>query len=455
MLSTRLQEQFGIRAGDNKTVPVPRILTAYGGKDKAEFLSVTICMIVNEVLPAHGWKRSSQTEMTQDELAAAMGLASRSSLTNRISRLRAVAADRHGQLKAGNLPVPMLNATRRRFSGPNVYTGVIPEKRGIEWVVYRKSTNRPVSKARFTGPDASAANLEALACAQRLDSQMGRNDHEVRACYLNPENFYYGSPKEILANESLAGQFDESLLLNEDGSANFSGTADIPKWLWHPSLGISDNARLVLNYYIMCGLLSDKAPKTGRLKGYVRPHQKTVARRVGISTKTVRRADRELESVGLIRKKGEVITLADGNTRRWVSTILFLPIRTMTDEEIAAERRRRVDARRALHETRKQLRRRLRLVQLEEADQLHLEQKRFNLALQACKAARIHRRVTESYEGQTARISALWTASRTKLLEAGIDQRLISALIPSILAPPGDPPADIDRLIQQSLKKAL
>lgn len=475
-----LQEKYGIPAAAMKTVPAPRIITSYCGPEKPSYVSTLYMMIANGIMPADGWKRSIQKELRQYELTAAVGLKSRSAFTGRISRLRGTAAKyvpcptcqgssageckvckpkgRHkGKALAKRdeaLDVPTMTAKRRGFSGTDIYTLILPEKSGVEWLIYRKSTGRPVPKERFTGADPQASNLEALARA----SELGIGDHEVRARYLKKDCFHYPSPREILANPVLKQVFDPELMFKKDGSFDFDGTFALPLWVWHPSAGLSCKARLVMTYYIACGLLSDKDKKTGKLKGYVRPKQTTAAHRTGLSEKTVRAGDRELERKGYIRKKGEVVNGPDG-IRRTVSTILFMPIRTMTDEEILDERRRLFEARRALHESRKALRRQLRCRQMEEAQRHELGQQNFALAVQCCMAARVHRRVVEGYKGRTARIGAIWEAARTELLKARIGQKVISALIPCILAPPlappGDPPDQIAAIIDQSHQKAL
>jgi hypothetical protein len=117
--------------------------------------------------------------------------------------------------------------------------------------------------------------------------------------------------------------------------------------------------------------------------------------------------------------------------------ILFLPYRTMTDLEIWAERRRLMYARKALHAQRRVAKRRRREMELGLAEGAQL---RHALALQCCKIARLHRKVVESFKGQTARISRIWAAVRAELLSAGIDHRLIANLIPLVHDPP--PPAD-------------
>jgi hypothetical protein len=433
--------------------------------------------------------------MTHDELAAAMGLDSRATFTKRLSYLRGQARDNSGKLKPigaidglicswpadaparGNALLPMLHS-KRRWAEPNVHSNGLPEKK-LEFVVYRISTNKAVPRARFS---ASSVDEETWARvhkaardhADKLNARLGRIDYEVRQSTLDQDNFYYPTAHDIIADKALSSLFNHAYLFKDDGQLNFSGTFDLPEWVWHPALGVSDSARLVLTYYIAAGLITDKGTD-GKPKGWIQPKQRTVAKRLGISTKTVHKADRELEAIGIIRVVGKVKT-RDAVTAemKWSrekmakrdpqenwrkeNVILFLPIRTMTDVEILAERRRMMMARRAMHEQRRMHRHWLRDLQLEDALVKDLAAKRFALALQACRATRLHRKAVEAFKGQKARVSAVWAAVKQELLRAGIDRRVISAMIPTILAPPHPltqaEAAQIGEMIERSFKNS-
>lgn len=467
---------MGIPPAALKTHRVPRNLTALDVPEKADYLSVMFCLIANGVLPEDGGRRKWLRPRTQDELALCMGLDSRATLTKRLSYLRGEARDAAGRLKPfgalcpwqvaeedfparRNAIAPMIHS-RRRFAEPNVYSVGLPEKR-VEWVVYRKSTNKAVPRARFSGRDLPQVHQAALKHAAKLNERLGRIDYEARRRDLDQENFYYPTAHDIVADKHLSPFFNHKYLFKESGELDFSGTFDLPEWVWHPNLGVSDTARLVLSYYIAAGLITDKG-MDGKPRGWIQPKQRTVARRLGISTKTVHKADRELEAIGVIRVVGTVSSrtsltahmkwareqsakaVADRDPKpreiaeRWrkENIILFLPIRTMTDVEILAERRRLMLARRALHEQRKMHRRWLRQMQLEHAEERDLAAKRFALALQVCRATKLHRVKVEAYKDLTARVTEIWASVQEKLLNAGIDRRIISALIPTILAPP-------------------
>ena len=488
-------EQSGIPAAALKTHRVPRNLTALDVPWKADYLSVVFCMIANRVLPEDGGRRSWLSPMTHDELALCMGLDSRATFTKRLSYLRGEARDKAGRLKPfgdicqlteedefparRNASSPMLHS-RRRWAKPNVHSNGLPEKK-LEFVVYRISTNKAVPRARFS---ASTVDEETWARvhkaardqADKLNARLGRIDYEVRQNNLDPENFYYPTAHDIIADKVLSPLFNHAYLFKENGELDFSGTFDLPEWVWHPALGISDSARMVLTYYIAAGLITDKG-MDGKPKGWIQPKQRTVAWRLGISTKTVHAADRELEAIGIIRVVGTVEqrkmakeqlgkhaaravaarSVAD-EIWRTENVILFLPIRTMTEVEILAERRRMMLARRAMHEQRKMYRFWLRDLQLEDALVKDQAAKRFAVALQVCRATRLHRKAVEALKGQKLRATAVWAAVQQELLSAGIQRRIISALIPNILAPPHPlnqaEAAQIMELIERSYKKS-
>jgi hypothetical protein len=347
---------------------------------KADYISVVFCMIANRVLPEDGGRRSWLTPMTHDELALAAGLKSRATFTKRMSYLRGEAReqivwfDRKGRRRTRlgplkpfgelcpwkteeddfparrNASAPMIHS-RRRWANPNSHNIGLPEKK-LEFVVYRISKNKAVPRARFSASsndEETRARVYQAAHAQavKLNDRLGRIDYEVRESRLDPDNFYYPTAHDIVADKMLSPFFNHAYLFKENGELNFSGTFDLPEWVWHPALGVSDSARLVLTYYIAAGLITDKGVD-GNPKGWIQPKQRTVAKRLGISTKTVHQADRELEAIGIIRvvgkvKKREAVTaemkwalqkMAKKHPEenwRTENKILFMPIRTMTE----------------------------------------------------------------------------------------------------------------------------
>jgi hypothetical protein len=455
MLATRLQEQIGIPPQAMKKRTVNRSIFTYCGPRKKQFLAMNICMMVNRVLPDHGQPVSYRRELTHEYLASACGLDSRATWTHWQSYFR----------DNTDKDVRPVLWSRRQMMAPNRYKTLIPEKKGTEWVIYRISTGKAVPRGRFMdeaqaharckelneqlrtvkGPRSAkelTEHLDFLRKAIPLVSESSRQsylaqqrtiDYQVRGRALPEDRFFYGDIEQIMDDPRYSDLF--SLELAEE--LNLHGFKDIPEWVWHPCLGVSYTARLVLTYYICCGILEGP--------GWIQVRQPKVCKCLGISVKTLFAAECELDTVGLLRvvgqrrgQKPELKPWLDLDPEwRTVNKILFLPIRKMLDEEILAERRRLLAARRALHQQRQGIRRRLRKLRLSQELERAGEQKRFTLALQACRATRLHRELVEACKGQTSRINALWDAAIMKLIDAGVHQKLILALIPQVLAPPG------------------
>jgi hypothetical protein len=78
-------------------------------------------------------------------------------------------------------------------------------------------------------------------------------------------------------------------LKKDELNDNYKG---IPEWVWHPGLGISPGARLVLIWYIYNGILET---------GWVQLKQEYVAKSCGISLRTLCAKQREMEKASLIR----------------------------------------------------------------------------------------------------------------------------------------------------------
>jgi hypothetical protein len=455
MLLEKLQQQFGVPADALKTRAVPRVIWSMCGKKKARWLALHFSMIVNGVLPDEGQRTKYRRDHRHEELAAATGLASRATFTRWMSDYR-------------NAEAPTIHK-RRRWRRPNIYSTLLPRREGVEYVVSHINTGKTVYGGRFA--DDRAAN----AFCKEKNTEAGKIQYQVKGRVLDSKCHFYPNAELLAAavrqaleepdrhpdeaeeeHRQRIGRAKVARLFSQELCAELklNGYKGIPKWVWHPSLGISYKARLVLTWYICCGILET---------GWVQVHQWKAAKACGISIKTLYNKERELERVGLIRVVGQKRLTQQGLGMypdwRSLNKILFLPVRTMTDEEIAAERLRRVRARRELHEVRKVVRMRLRRMRI--AD----EEKRFQLALQACTVARVHRTIVASLKGQTSRVNVIWDAVRQKLQEAGIEPRLIAALIPHVVAPPGldgRPIADnyrkaieIRAIIEQSLKKGF
>lgn len=362
----QLQHQFKIPAEAGRGRAIPRVLFAYAGPNKSQFLATTIAMIVRSALPEYGGKRSALRSVTQDELAAASGI-TRPSFTRRLS---AISNDR-GRTTAQTLerkPKHRVIVNRRqRFATANSYSFGLPSKRDN----------------------------------------------------ANPERYVPPSLEQLLEDPAMRERWSAAGLPvdPETGRARCGGFKDVPEWLWDSRLPLSDTARLVMTYYICCGMLDpskDDKALFGRteftVRGVVNPKQQTVANALGISVKSVYLANHDLAEMFLIRvAHDKPIRDAQGNWKRGPAKIIYLPIRQFTMAEAERERQRfkaLILRRTGAQEARGQLQ----------------------------EAVSIHQRLLDAWQGSEHALRAFWNECRAQMMRASIAKSLVFELIPQ---PPG------------------
>lgn len=259
---------------------------SYKGPRKAQFLTTVYSMIAAGALPEQGqkhWRRPA----TQARLAGSCGLASRASYTRRVSdiandpKLAPGAREHASHESPARYQRPSLLHRWRGFAAPNRY----------EW-----------------GEVARSWQVK-----------------EGLECYRAP------SSAELAAHPTTGHLFDQA-------AGRTGGFKDTPVWLWDARLPLTDTARLVMTYYVACGLME---------QGEVHPRQATVARMVGISPRSVYTANRQLAAIGLIRVAHPKLRAApDGSMVRGPARIIYLPMRVLSSEEAQAEAKRLQDAQR-------------------------------------------------------------------------------------------------------------
>jgi hypothetical protein len=293
-----LQKQFGMPPEAGPPRAMPRAFMAYepprpprgAGRlreierrrrapRKLDVIKTISVLIMAEVLPAQGdnpkWRAK---RVTQDRLAAMLGM-SRPAFTRMLSRM----ANPHGQAArdAANWPALQLIERVRQFAIANDYA--IAES---------------AVAARASRPRRDAA--EAVS---------------------------YPTVSDLCAHPRSGGLFRSD--------ARADGYKLVPKWIFDPRLTLSAPARLVMTYYVMCGLLE---------KGVCNPRQSTVASAIGLSVRGVRRANVELAAIGLIRvahPKPE--KHPDGRIERGAQIVIYVPGRTL-DRETASDEAKRLAA---------------------------------------------------------------------------------------------------------------
>jgi hypothetical protein len=305
MLKTpeHLTQQFHIAPDAGQGRAIPRILLAYRGSNKARFLKTSLAAIVAGVLPEYGQKRTWAREHTQSQLAG-MCSTSRETFTRWLSEVATPddSWDVSRRLQQRDRTVEL---HRRR--GHKLHDRQRPSRAHISTLIVRRR--------RFMRANAYSSALP--------EPQQNR----ARNCWYPP------TLEELARCERTAGLFRPA----EDGEQGVRGFGYVPRWVWNQRLPLSSNARLVMSYYFMVGLL--KPRKSGPI-GVVRPRQATVATAMGISVHSVYNANRELAALSLIRVAHERTSHPDGSFTSSPQIIVYLPIRQLTSEEADFERKR-------------------------------------------------------------------------------------------------------------------
>ncbi len=201
------------------------------------------------------------------------------------------------------------------------------------------------------------------------------------------EKYHSPTPAE------LASHAETGALWCADPEYGVAGFKGVPRWIWDARIPISDTARMVLTYYCMCGLLE---------RGECHPRQSVVARALGISVRTVYEANQALAAEGIIRvAHPKPIRRQDGSLCRGPARIVYLPMRSLSAEEAAAEKERLVEAQK----------RRRDLQYWQQTQQAHQE-------------------LLDAWTGKEHNLNAFWKELRKRLLLAGIPRQAINDLIP-------------------------
>ena len=364
-----LTKEFAIPPDAGQGRAIPRVLLAYQGKNKARFLATTISAIMAGALPEYGQKRTWRRDVTQEELAGMCGVA-RETYTRRLSeianpdeswqvdrrlqqrdraRARHLAKEHklHDRERPAREHVATFINRRRRFMRPNVYTSTLPAPR----------------------------------------------DHR------NSDKWYPPSLQDLTTCEQTRGLFR----MMEDGESGFRGFKHIPRWVWDARLPLSSNARLVMSYYFMVGLLERR---NGKVVGMVRPRQQVVATAVGISVRSVYKANQELARLSLIRvAHSKPVNTPEGGFVRGPQIIVYLPIRQLTSEEAEFERARLTFALNAARTS--------------------------PAPWMASRVKELHQALLSEWEGKEHCLSAFWKQLRRSAIADGVHLNFINRLVPS------------------------
>ena len=276
-----LESRFGLASGAKERA-LPRFWLVYKGPHKSKLLSTVWAMTMAGALPDHHQDLKWKRKVYQTDLARMAGSFARETFTRRLRHF----SNAYDWLPRPYAPGPRLIFRRRRFHDPNRY---------------------------YLSHDIASSSRMIQA------NQKGTPGAQAPAgCYIPP------SPAELAAHETWGHLWD--------GSAQMTGYDKVPRWVWDPKFPLTEKSRLVFTYYIHCGILR---------RGMVKPRQAKISEALGLSLKTIRAANSELASYGLIRvAQQKAIVTEPGEHRRGPAKIVYLPMRQVTTAEANAEKSR-------------------------------------------------------------------------------------------------------------------
>jgi hypothetical protein len=388
-----LQRQFGLPA-ELGSRAMPRIVHAFRGErpsDRRNFLVAFYPAAMSGALKAEGEHKWVTADVNQAEIAKRAGC-TRATVTRRFSKVsepaegyetpadrrahakklrerRIVNLDIHREdceaCKAGEpcgeaakllrligqehsaehyereATTPILKR-QRRFNMANSY-GLNMAERAEMLVIVEAASGTRIKK--FYDADKAAAacerlNAESLERGQKLTFEIeivpiergdGRGAH-----------YHYPDLPQLLADPGRAAYWDP-----EHKGAGFK---HIDCWHWDPRImdpetgrALGTIARLVMSCYQEKGLLDEFRDEKNRVTkhaGILEIHQKVVARYLGIDVKTVRKANRVWEKLGVLRIVSGDPKMTPKGWRRGRMKVLYLPLRMLTPEEAAREQER-------------------------------------------------------------------------------------------------------------------
>lgn len=393
--------KHGVRATQT-AFPVPRVVHAFKGTTKTharEFLTVVYAAMAAKAIAGEGRHRKAQRLVTQDELAGMAGYAVRQSYTRCASRFAEKVESTKRKRASNPLPVILRD---RNFAAPNRMALILPGRQE-DWLVMESKTGRPM-KRKFSQ---RRAEIEC----DTLRRETGRL-HHVEAVALDQSRYHSPTLDELLADPRTKNWWD--------ASCDVEGFKYVSRWIWdkhipdpdRPGKRLGPTARLVMTAYEHFGMHEQFRNDRGEVtkeKGVLHIHQQKVADYLHISLRSVYKANRKWEKLGILRiahERGQ-----DEQTgARWSGPqiVIYLPTRMLTERE-AAEESRRLQARASEIVAREGEWRRQQLEQ----------------------AARLHQELLTAWTGKEHCLRAFHNEIYRILCAAGIDNDLIPKLIPT------------------------
>ena len=370
---------------------MPRVVHGFRGRtprDRYAFLASYYALVVSRAIAQEGQHPASvrgyREGVTQAEMASKAGC-HQTTISRRIGRLQ----------------VPVITR-KRRFGMASRYGVQMPGRREM-WCVLESSTGAEVGGRHYS---AAKACDECDRLQEEATERGAATVYQVEAVQVEDIHRHAPSIAELAADAAMGEWWDAEY--------RSDGYKEIDLWIWHPGILHPDTRkmlgtfpRLLMSYYKSKGLLEEFKAADGSVTkraGLLEILQGKVARELGVTVKTVYRANCLWERLGVLR-------IAAGNPRKTATghkqgpqIVLYVPFRILTDAEAELEAERMA---RAVRE----------LAASQYASDLW---GRKGALLQAVEAMRVHRELLAAWRGQEHCLVAFWREAARRMAAAGI-----------------------------------
>jgi hypothetical protein len=274
------------------------------------------------------------------------------------------------------------------------------------WAILETSTSTEIK--RFFDVSKATAACDRLI---RKGIETGScTEYQVEAVKMNGKSHHFAELEQLTADAITGAWWDRDFKSH--------GFKSDSRWVWDarildPDTGkpLGSMARLVMTAYEEMGLLEEfRDPKTGKVskaKGVLPVRQRTVARYLGISVKSVYAANGKWERLGVLRIVSGEPKLTESGYKRGPQKVLYLPFRMLTEAEAVQEEQRMATA--------------VRQIVAREGSQR---------VAQLVESQRIHGELLAAWRGREHCLGAFWRELARRLDAALIFPDLISKLVP-------------------------
>jgi hypothetical protein len=322
-------------------------------------------------------------------------------------------------------PTPILGR-QRRYGMASRYTVKTGQRREV-WIIVESSTGAEFEHTYLTGERAvqSCQRLQRLSIARGSDALYRVESRGLQQVHVRAPGL------EQLRADPVSGAWWEQ----KDGQAgqeSHIGYKARSKWAWDPRIcypgstkTLGTGERELMSFYEGKGLLEEwrDAPspehpkgKIVKARGVLQIHQTKVAREMGCDPSTVYRWNCVWEKLGVLRIAAGNPRETPAGPRRGPMVVVYVPFRSMTDQEAEMEAERMSRAVRELC-----------------ASQYARDLWGAAGALrQALEAKSIHRDLLVSWRGSERKMHTLWRSCTEACTAAGISPEFVRHVIPPL-----------------------